>query len=340
MTTTCNSYIQEYSFFDDVLDCINETTKDVSLAVAKYNMKMHQFESKLLFEAADDESTQKAKAEEGKGALAKIGAAVLKLVEKVTSFIKKFTDTITQHIHKGKSDSEKVNQILAQHPELKDQIVEGIDKEWFTVSDVAKFEKDVIGLIQMLNKNAIDHQTFMDRFRAKCQAFTDSTKPIVDAGCNIVKLLTILPDLHKAAKSSREAISAFRSTAEKFGQDVERNYVDSDVNKARAIQNALGQAIGLTTKDAQHTAKAQGRWSSLVNSFCNSAVGKAVHLDDASAKKRHKAAADKRFDRQVKDAQKAAINRKVDDARRSGIKNRDPSLTDEDIDAALGKRKK
>lgn len=332
MTATCASYIHEYSMFDEVLECVNEVMKEADIAVGRYNMKLHQLESKLLFEAADEEQTNAAKQEEGKGVLAKIGNTVLKLVSRISNFLKSFADKITGHIKQGKSDQEKVNQILAEHPDLKDQIVEGINKEWFTVSDVAKFEKDALGLIQMLEKGALDHQTFMDKFKARCQAFADGAKPIVDAGTTVIKFARLFPDLHKAAKDTKDALTDIHQAADDFKSRVEHNYVDKDVNKAHAILNAFGQMTGILTKDARQKAQATSGWRKWANSFCNSAVGKALHMDDQRRTDRHQAADKKRMDRETTQAVRNAAARQEDEARVQAIKNKMPGIIqDKDV---------
>lgn len=333
MTMTSNSYINEYSFFDDVFDCLNESVKDVSVAVGFYNIKKHQLESKMMFESSSDTDYKVLLEKEGEGVLAKIGNAVVNLINKITSFIKKFTDKITGNIKVGKSDEEKVNQILAQHPELKNQVVEGIDKEWFTVADVAKFEKDVIGLIQMLNKNAIDHQTFMDKFKARCKAFTDSAAPILGATTTVIGFMKILPEIHKAAKGSRDAIAAFKGTCEKFKDDVDRNYGEAEVNKAHAIMNALSQAIGLTTKECQKSATMQSRWSTWASKFCNSGLGKVMKVDDSSVQARRDEAKNRQYQKTSTAAQQAAQRRVADDTTRQNIKKSHPNVKDDDLNA-------
>lgn len=295
MVTTCTSYIHEYSLFDGVFDCLNEAANDVAIAMGQYNIKKHQIESKMLFEASsNDPEYQSEMKKASEGVLARIGNAVMKVIGRINEFIKKITDKFTDSVKLGKSDSEKVSQMLSQHPELKDQIIEGIDKEWFTIGDVAKFEKDIIGLIQMMNKKAIDHQTFLDKVRAKCEQFTNSAKPIVDAGLTVVNAVSIFPKLHKSMKDTKEAITDIRGACEKFKDDVNKNYAENDANRAQAIFNALSQAVGLTTKEYQKSVKAHGFLSKALNKICNSPIGKVAHADDNSRETRHIKAYDKR----------------------------------------------
>ena len=331
MVTTSNSYIHEYSFFDDVFDCLNESVKDVSVAMGWYNIKKHQLESKMMFESSSDVDYKVLLEKEGEGVLAKIGNAVMNIINKITAFIKKFTDKITGNMKLGKSDEEKVNQILAQHPELKNQVVEGIDKEWFTVADVAKFEKDVVGLIQMLNKNAIDHQTFMDKFKAKCKAFTDSAAPILGATTTVIGFMKILPDVHNYARGTKNAITAFRGTCEKFKDDVDRNYAEQDANKAQAIMNALSQAIGLTTKECQKSAIMQSRWRSWASKFTESRAGKAIKADKQSRDDRHRDAKYQRDTLTAAEALRAADKREKEDTTRDNIKAAHANVKDEDL---------
>lgn len=341
MTKTCASYIHEYSLFDDVFDCLNETVREADIAVAKYNMKMHQLESKMLFEAANPEDVKKVQHSEGKGALARIGEAVMRLITKVTTFIKSFTDKLTGSLQLGKSDSEKVNQILTKNPELKDKVIEGINKEWFTVHDVAKFEKDVVGLIQMLDKNALDHQTFMDKFRARCESFTKAAKPIAEAGSTIVTLVSIFPKLGKAAQDTKETLVSINKTAKEYREKFENNYQVNEVSKAHAITNALGQVTGILTEDAKKHATATSGIGKIIHNFCNGAVGKALKLDDASASERRDRSIDRTLRRKAGEAMDYQRKREGEAARRFGVRNiTGGAATDEDLDAVpgLGKR--
>lgn len=311
MVTTCKSYIEEYRLFDDVFDCLNEASHDLDVAVGNYNMRMHQLKSKMFFESSSDMDYEAIMEAESQGILAKIGTAVMTLVQKVSDFIKKITEKITGNIKLGKSDEEKVNQILAQHPELKDQVVEGIDKEWFTVSDVAKFEKDVVGLIQMLNKEAIDHQTFMDRFKAACKRFTDSAAPILGATTTVLGFMKIVPEIHKHVKGTRDTITAFNETAKKFGQDVTNNYAEKDVSKANAIAYAIKQAIGLTTAECKHQVESQNKIRNVFRW-----IGRKVTLDtDKSKGKAQQKVEDERNSSETREAARrnarAARNQRI-----------------------------
>lgn len=281
MVTTCKSYIEEYRLFDDVFDCLNEATREVEIAMGNFNMKMHQLQSKMFFEASSDQDYQAMMEAEGEGVLAKIGNAVMKLIQTVTGFIKKITDKITGNIKAGKSDEEKVNQLLAQHPELKNHVVEGIDKKWFTVSDVAKYEKDVLGLIQMLNKNVIDHQTFMDKFKDACKRFADSAAPILAATTTVIGFMKVIPDVHKNVSNSKKALCSFNDAAKKFKTDIDSNYSQKDVSKANAIMYAIKQAIGLTTSECKHQVENQGRISKVLGW-----IGKIATFDTAKSKNR------------------------------------------------------
>ena len=258
MTKTCKSYIEEYNIFDSVFESLNDVSKDVNIAIAQYDMKMHQFRSKMFFESSQIDYDALMESE-GENVLSRIGNAVLKLIQKVTDFISKITNKINDNIKYSKSDEEKVNQIITQHPELRNQVIDGIDKNWFTVSDVAKFEKDVIGLINMLNKNAIDHQTFMDKFRASCKKFAESNAPILAATTTVIGFMKIVPEIHKQVRGVKNAINSFNEAGKKFKNDIDNNYSKDDITKANAIMYALKQAIGLTTSECKHQVESQNK---------------------------------------------------------------------------------
>lgn len=254
---TSYDFIHEYSIYDDLYDSITEADKEVTAAMGRFTMKHHQIEAKQFFESSSDTDYTLLLEKEGQGLLAKIGTAVMKIINSIGEFLKKLTDRFTGNADKTKADAEKVSQILAAHPELKNQIMEGLDKNWYTMGDIASFQKDTVGLIRMLEKSAIDNATFWERFKARCTSFTNSVKPVVDAGNTIVSMVRLVPNAAKAVKESRDVLANTRGLLKKFKDDVETNYDYQNASKAQAIWNAFSQMVGLTTEECKRREKNQ-----------------------------------------------------------------------------------
>ena len=285
MTATNASYINEFNFFDDMYSCLESTLNTVNMECTNFAVKKHQIEMKHYFEDTVDFDVMIEK--EGGSVLAKIGNAVLTIINKITDTIKKLMDKILGNTKNIKTDEEIVNQMVSKHPELRDQIVKGINKEWFTVRDIAKFEKDITGLIQMLEKNAIDHETFGEKIRRRCEEFSKSAAPFVSVISTFTAFMKVIPDISKNCSQTKEAFEHLRGTCEDFKDRVDRNYGDKDVNKAQAIMNALGNVIGVTNKECEHRVQAQSGIAAFLHKIANSGAGKLVHADDTSRDARH-----------------------------------------------------
>lgn len=320
MITTNYEYIHEYSLFDDMFDFLESTKKEIDIAVINYNTKKRQLEMKSFFEGTlDAEMIIEA---EGQGVLAKIGNTVMALIKKIRDFISKIGDKILGNTRIIKSDVEIVNQMIAQNPELKTKVANGINNEWFTYKDIAAYEKDIVGLITMLEKKAIDHQTFMDRVKAATTKFNNSAKPIIATGCTIAALIGIVPKVAKSCASAKQSMQKLSKDVEEFRDRVDRNYSEKDVNMAHAVLNALSNAIGIGTKECQERTAGQGKLASFISSFKNGKIGKAIHVDDEHRDARHAKAFSKRADKSDKAQQRAddIVRHKDDDIKKQAEK--------------------
>lgn len=287
---TNQSFINEYVLIDNVNECLYECQKDVTVALYEYNNAIRNLEMKSLFESVDTDVLME---KESEGFLARIGNSVLKVIHTIAEFIKNITETILGNTKLIKSDEERVNKIIAEHPELKKQICHGIKEEWFTYKDIAAFEKDIIGLVNMLEKKAIDNETFKDKVKKAIDKFNDSGKTIIATTATITGLLGIVPKVHKSCKEGKDTVSSMSSTLSKFKDNFEKNYGEHDQNVITSAFNALSQMVGLTTKECNDRVAGQSFISRTFDKFCNSAFGKAMKLDDSNRQDRHVAVSNK-----------------------------------------------
>lgn len=258
------AYINEFGFLDDLIDCINESTNDVAVRMYDYNNKLRETSTKAFFEGVNEDVFME---KEKEGVLATIGKGIITLIEKIKEAITKLTEAIVGKSKEAESEAEIVNRIIEKHPELKNKVCEGIQKEWFTYKDVATYEKDVIGLINMLEKNAIDHRTFKDKMQAAADKFEASAKPIIAIGTTIGALLGLVGTIGLKSKKAKGTLQSLGKTTEKFKNDFDKNKNTQNANIFSSVFNALGQAIGLITKECQHRAKSQGFLCNLFKVF-------------------------------------------------------------------------
>ena len=306
MVSTNAAYINEFGFFDDMYNCLESTMNDMNTQFADFEIKKHSLEMRHYFEDVEDYDVLLEK--EGEGVLAKIGNAILKIISKITGLIKSLMEKVFGNAKQIRTDEEIVNKMIKDHPELQAQIIKGINKEWFTVRDIAPFEKDITGLIQMLEKNAIDHQTFREKVAARCIEFTKSAAPFLGVATTAAGFLKAGAAINKGAVGTKEALQNLSKTCEEFKDRVDRNYGEKEVSKAQAIMNALGNVVGVTTKECERRAANQSAFAKFLNKIANSKAGKLVHADDESQHERQakvKEKLDKKHEQEAKDKQDA-----------------------------------
>ena len=258
------AYINEFGFLDDLIDCINESTNDVAVRMYDYNNKLRETSTKAFFEGVNEDVFME---KEKEGVLATIGKGIIALIEKIKEAITKLTEAIVGKSKEAESEAEIVNRIIEKHPELKNKVCEGIQKEWFTYKDVATYEKDVIGLINMLERNAIDHRTFKDKMQAAADKFEASAKPIIAIGTTIGALVGLVGTIGLKSQKAKGALKSLGKTTEKFKQDFDKNKNTQNANVFSSAFNALGQAVGLVSKECEHRAKSQGFLCNLFKVF-------------------------------------------------------------------------
>lgn len=259
---TSHAYINEYSFLDEVLEAVESAERDIQIAFYDYSKNKRAIENKSFFEYVENAGLMVEK--EGTSFLAKIGNAVMTIINKIASFLKTITDKITKNNEKIKDDVEIVNQMVARNPQLKNQVAKGIKEEWFTYKDVAAFEKDTIGLINMLEQNRIDHRTFREKFEDMSKKFADSAKPIITIGTTVGAVLGAVGHIVGAPSKAKKCLSSFHNKSKDFKKDLDTKYSEKDTNKAQAISWALGKAVGLITTETSTREASQGFLSSIL----------------------------------------------------------------------------
>lgn len=267
MLTTNNAYIKEYSLFDDMLENTDSFMADINKAFYEYENACRQIELKSFFENTSD-SEYMFEAEK-KSFVEKIGEKILELIEKISDFIKSIGERITGNIKKEKSYEETVTEILKEHPELRNDIINGINKEWYTVKDIAKLEKDIVGLTTLVKQKKIDNETLKEKVTSIFSNFHDSAAPITSSIKDINTLTSAFPTLVKNAEDGKRSLLKIKEAAADFQEAYRRNYEDYDNNVISSFLNALGQATGFATEECKVRVNAQEKSNNIFSKFIN-----------------------------------------------------------------------
>lgn len=233
MLSTNPEFINEYKEYDELMEFIESTEKDLEKDRAMRKYQEMQFDMMTYFESPTGylmEFGNKSKKEDKKdtnndtkkidnnkpedngkdGLLSTIGKKIMKLISLIGSFIKRITDTLTGRSKKIQTDVQIVNKIITEHPDLKNAVAEGIDKEWFTYGDIAKYKDNVIELMSMLKQNKISHRTFSQKITDATEGFRQGAGSIVKTVGTVGTLLIAIPTLISSCQIAKESMGAIR----------------------------------------------------------------------------------------------------------------------------------
>lgn len=216
------NYINGNGLIDDVVDTVSDELSRISLEMTKFSHNIRQLELEAFFEGSAVSEHEVYL--ENEGIFTKIGNAVIRIVKKISDAIKKITDKFFNRKKDVRTDIEKVNSIIQQHPELRDKICEGINKEWFTYKDVAAYEHDVVQLVNMIQKGVMDHKTFKEKMKERFEKFNNSGKTLITTAGTVAGLLLVFPKITGAYKKCK---SSAESLLKKFKKDADTNNKNS-----------------------------------------------------------------------------------------------------------------
>lgn len=249
MITTNSNYIHQYdvydSFFEYLEYCDKEFTK---LEYEEANMN-HRFEMKSFFEGSD---SKKDTSEKKDGILAKVGNMIVQIIAKLKTVIESIGKKIKELTGDIESDEEIVNKMLKENPEYRNQVVEGIEKGWFTYKDIASYEKDIIGVVMLYNQKKIDNRTAIDKLNAAADKFEQTASPIIRIGSTVGQFFGSINSIFKGLSDGRKSLQNISKACHDAKDDFEHSVVDQNRNTPTSFFHALARAVGLATDECKH----------------------------------------------------------------------------------------
>lgn len=251
MVRTDQSYINQYLKYDLVFEACDECERacieaDYLLRKSQRDAYLNSFFEASLFGKKKDPVVKKADDAED-NFFAKIGKAISDLIKKITDFIKDIGAAITGKQRDIDADTKAVNKIIAENPELKNTIVKGIKKEWFTKHDVAAYKSDIVGLINMLDQGKIDNETAIDKFNESTKKFVTGAKDAAIAALTISGAMKLASNINNFRTENKKLADDIRSMAEKTREDATKGGKNpkSISTQVKILTNALKVIVGL-----------------------------------------------------------------------------------------------
>lgn len=257
MVRTDQAYINQYLVYDEVFEACEACEK--ACVEADYFLRKEARKSYLdtyFSEALNFGAKKAAPAKEESNIFAKIGKAIVTLIEKIKAAIKHITDSILGTQRRTEKANKDLQKILAENPEMKKTIMKGLKKDWFTVYDVASYKNDVVGLIKMVDQAKIDNATAMDKLKEAGEKFKKGAIAAGAIGVGIGGLLKVVTEINKQRKALGEMITDFQKLCEQKKEEAEKQGKPSNIitTSVRILTSAVQVALGID-KTCENNAK-------------------------------------------------------------------------------------
>lgn len=256
MVKTDQSYINQYLTYDLVFEACDECERacieaDYLLRKSQRDAYLNSFFEASLFGKKKDPVVKKTDAAED-NFFAKIGKAISDLIKRITDFIKDIGAAITGKQRDIDADTKAVNKIIAENPELKNTIVKGIKKEWFTKHDVAAYKNDIVGLINMLDQGKIDNETAIDKFNDATKKFVTGAKDAAIATLTISGAMKLASNINNFRTENRKLADDLRKSAEEIKDSTTKagKNPKSISTQVKILTNALKVIVGIDQKQS------------------------------------------------------------------------------------------
>lgn len=256
MVKTDQSYINQYLTYDLVFEACDACERacieaDYLLRKSQRDAYLNSFFEASLFGKKKDPIVKKADTAED-NFFAKIGKAISDLIKKITDFIKDIGAAITGKQRDIDADTKAVNKIIAENPELKNTIVKGIKKEWFTKHDVAAYKNDIVGLINMLDQGKIDNETAIDKFNDATKKFVTGAKNAAIATLTISGAMKLASNINNFRTENKKLADDLRKSAEDIKDSTTKagKNPKSISTQVKILTNALKVIVGIDQKQS------------------------------------------------------------------------------------------
>lgn len=317
MVKTDQSYINQYLKYDLVFEACDECERacieaDYLLRKSQRDAYLNSFFEASLFGKKKDPVVKKADAAED-NFFAKIGKAISDLIKRITDFIKDIGAAITGKQRDIDADTKAVNKIIAENPELKNTIVKGIKKEWFTKHDVAAYKNDIVGLINMLDQGKIDNESAMEKFNDATKKFVNGAKNAAIASLTISGAMKLASNINNFRTENKKLADDLRKSAEDIKDATTKagKNPKSISTQVKILTNALKVIVGIDQKQSTVADELQSKAAALkketneTNAAVNEVNSEAdvkARQDAANAVKEYNAAASALLDSAIKHA--------------------------------------
>lgn len=252
----------------------------------KYKMNMVALESSIMDEVNEADMVYLEK--EKKNIVEKIGSVIISIFEKVIKAIKNFQEWIKNFSFRNKSNGEKLDKLLNEHPELKDEIKESISKGDINLSDIRSL-KDLDAayeeILRMAKDEKTDGKTLREKWKRAVKKFDEQNSAIVKAGkvaggvTAIIGAGVAVYTLNQKIKESKLNSIESEGSLQKLQREAyktlkDRGVITNDMGKHESLTAITRECLGEHEAAEKHDATVIQRLQNLVDRCLDSAEDK------------------------------------------------------------------
>lgn len=241
---TYEEYVNEHQFFDAVLESTHNANVVSTCAYYEWADEIRQAEQRYLFESVSIDALYEAAND---GFFAKIGKVVMDLMDKVNKFFGDLLDKLKQITGIGKTESEKASAFIRNNPQYSDKIIAALEEGRVTINDVASFEKDATSLIELIQSQKIDEDSFKQKFKKSLDKFQSSSEVLLKTAGTVVSIITIIPKLTTACTDAKKSLDKTKGALNSFKSKLGSSKLSP--SNAKLVISSLTQLINVQTAE-------------------------------------------------------------------------------------------
>ena len=318
-----NEYIHEYDFYDEMVCAIDDANREVVLALNTYKKAQRKLDTICITENVDSEAFM---TEATDNVFARIGKAVMNLLEKIKKFFVDIADKIRGNDRAVQNEINEIQALMAKDPKIaRAKLTEGIANGTFKGRDITTLVKEIESAQKLYEMNKLDEDTFSNKVRKAFEKCDKYLKPISGTLLSIGAIVAFYPTMVKSIGNIKENNSKVQKMVQNFKADIDKKKLE-EPNKCTAIFRALNELVGITTKEYKDRVGFQGKLGNILKKFKMDAVGdRLINADNArkargisklvtaTAQKTIADNAKKAADKAAQTAFKNAVNAKINE---------------------------
>lgn len=189
---TNSMFINEFEDFLAFESSVDIMDKKLDDEIRKYELTKSRRGLELYFESHNIEEYRLMCEEEEKNIFQKIGEYVKQLIDKFMNFITGlFKKEINDEVDQLEHDKKVVEKMVAENPTIGKEIVAGIKNERFTYGDVAKYNKDMYGLLELILTAKVDDMQVQQKIDDIDAKYAVSESPLLKGVATVQTMASI-----------------------------------------------------------------------------------------------------------------------------------------------------